>query len=117
MYAGTKGAINAFTRELAIELCPVHIRANVLAPGPIEVSRNWKVDPGYTREIGNKFAPWGRIGLPQDVGYAAAYLLSDAAEYMTGQVIFLDGGQTSEMSVPIKSSYPRKLGEDPDFSV
>ena len=117
VYAGTKGAINAFTRELAIELCPVHIRANVLAPGPIEVPRNWKDDPGYTREIGNQFAPWGRIGLPQDVGYAAAFLLSDAAEYMTGQVIFLDGGQTSEMSVPVKSSYSRKLGISPDFSV
>ncbi len=107
VYAGTKGAINAFSRELAIELCPAHIRVNALAPGPIEVPRNWKTDPSYTREIGNQFAPWGRIGLPQDVGYAAAYLLSDAAEYMTGQVIFLDGGQTAEMVVPLKTPYQR----------
>jgi NAD(P)-dependent dehydrogenase (short-subunit alcohol dehydrogenase family) len=117
VYAGTKGAINAFTRELAIELCPVHIRANVLAPGPIEVPRNWKDDPNYTRELGDQFAPWGRIGLPQDVGYSVAFLLSDAAEYMTGQVIFLDGGQTSEMSVPIKSSYERKIGKSLEFSI
>ncbi len=117
IYAGTKGAINAFSRELAIELCPAHIRVNVLAPGPIEVERNWRIDPNYTREIGNQFAPWGRIGLPQDVGYAAAFLLSDAAEYMTGQVIFLDGGQTAEMSVPIKTPYRRIIGKYSDTSI
>jgi glucose 1-dehydrogenase/3-oxoacyl-[acyl-carrier protein] reductase len=117
VYAGTKGAINAFSRELAIELCPAHIRVNVLAPGPIEVQRNWRIDPNYTHEIGNQFAPWGRIGSPRDVGYTAAFLLSDAAEYMTGQVIFLDGGQTVEMSVPIKTPYRRIIKKYTDTSL
>lgn len=102
VYAGTKGAINAFTRELAVELCPVHIRANVIAPGSIEVASYWKVDPDYSREKGNTFVPWGRIGLPEDVAYAAAYLLSDAAEFLTGQVIYLDGGLTAKMALPIQ---------------
>jgi glucose 1-dehydrogenase/3-oxoacyl-[acyl-carrier protein] reductase len=102
VYAGTKGAINAFTRELAIELCPVHIRANVLAPGSIEVPSYWKVDPNYNREFGDSIVPWGRVGLPEDVGYMAAFLLSDAAEFMTGHVIYLDGGLTAKMALPFQ---------------
>ncbi len=100
VYAGTKGAINAFTRELAIELCAVHIRANVLAPGSVEVPRYWKVLPGYTREQGDAGVPWGRIGLPADVAYSVAFLVSDASEFMTGQVIYLDGGLTAKMALP-----------------
>jgi len=102
VYAGTKGAINAFSRELAVELCPLHIRVNVLAPGSIEVPSYWKTDPNYNREAGNRIVPWGRIGLPEDVGYLAAYLLSDAAEFMTGQVIYFDGGLTAKMALPIQ---------------
>lgn len=102
VYAGTKGAINAFSRELAVELCPSHIRVNVLAPGTIEVPSYWKTDPNYNREAANQIVPWGRVGLPQDVGYLAAFLLSDAAEFMTGQVIYFDGGLTAKMALPIQ---------------
>lgn len=100
VYAGTKGAINAFTRELAIELLPLHIRANVLAPGTIEVPSYWRKSPGYTREAGNKIVPWGRVGLPEDVGYLAAYLISDGSEFMTGSVLYFDGGLTAKMALP-----------------
>lgn len=100
VYAGTKGAINAFSRELAIELIPVHIRVNVLAPGTIEVPSYFKSSPDYTRELGNSLVPWGRVGLPADVGYLAAFLLSDASEFMTGQVIYFDGGLTAKMALP-----------------
>jgi NAD(P)-dependent dehydrogenase (short-subunit alcohol dehydrogenase family) len=100
VYAGTKGAINAFTRELAVELCPRHIRLNTLAPGSIEVPSYWKINNEYTREAGNKIVPWGRIGLPEDVGYLAAYLMADASEFMTGQVIYFDGGLTATMALP-----------------
>ena len=99
VYAGTKGAINAFSRELAVELCQHHIRVNVLAPGTIEVPSYFKSDPNYTREQGNSFVPWGRVGLPDDVGYLAAYLLSDASEFMTGQVISFDGGLSAKMAI------------------
>lgn len=100
VYAGTKGAINAFTRELAVELIPMHIRANVLAPGTIEVPSYWRKSPGYTREEGNKGVPWGRVGLPEEVGYLAAYLVSDASEFMTGSVLYFDGGLTAKMALP-----------------
>ena len=100
VYAGTKGAINAFTRELAVELIPLHIRANVLAPGTIEVPSYWRKSPGYTREAGNAIVPWGRVGLPEEVGYLAAYLISDASEFMTGSVLYFDGGLTAKMCLP-----------------
>jgi NAD(P)-dependent dehydrogenase (short-subunit alcohol dehydrogenase family) len=100
VYAGTKGAINAFTRELAVELLPLHIRANVLAPGTIEVPSYWRKSPGYTREAGDKIVPWGRVGLPEDVGYLAAYLISDGSEFMTGSVLYFDGGLTAKMALP-----------------
>ncbi|MCO6452773.1 MAG: SDR family oxidoreductase [Caldilineales bacterium] len=100
VYAGTKGAINAFTRELAVELLPLHIRANVLAPGTIEVPSYWRKSPDYTREAGNKIVPWGRVGLPEDVGYLAAYLISDLSEFMTGSVLYFDGGLTAKMAIP-----------------
>ena len=100
VYAGTKGAINAFTRELAVELIPLHIRANVLAPGTIEVPSYWRKSPGYTREAGNKGVPWGRVGLPEEVGYLAAYLISDGSEFMTGSVLYFDGGLTAKMALP-----------------
>lgn len=100
VYAGTKGAINAFSRELAIELLPLHIRVNVLAPGTIEVPSYWRKSPGYTREAGDKIVPWGRVGLPEDVGYLAVYLISDMSELMTGSVLYFDGGLTAKMALP-----------------
>jgi NAD(P)-dependent dehydrogenase (short-subunit alcohol dehydrogenase family) len=101
VYAGTKGAINAFSRELAVELLPSHIRVNVLAPGTIEVPSYYS-DPNYTRELGNRIVPWGRVGLPEDVGYLAAYLMSDAAEFMTGHILTFDGGLTAKMAIDLK---------------
>lgn len=100
VYAGTKGAINAFSRELAVELCPLHIRVNVVAPGSIEVPSYFSSDSGYSREAGNSMVPWGRVGLPEDVGYLAAYLMSDTSEFMTGHVLALDGGLTAKMAIP-----------------
>jgi NAD(P)-dependent dehydrogenase (short-subunit alcohol dehydrogenase family) len=100
VYAGTKGAINAFSRELAVELSPKHIRVNVLAPGSIEVPSYFKTDPNYTRAVGNNMVPWGRVGLPEDVGYLAAYLMSDASEFMTGHTLAIDGGLTAKMAIP-----------------
>lgn len=100
VYAGTKGAIVAFSRELAIELIPERIRVNVLAPGSIEVPSYWKSDPSYSRSVGDSLVPWGRIGLPADVGNAAVFLLSDAAEFMTGQAMYFDGGLTAKMCIP-----------------
>lgn len=99
VYAGTKGAINAFSRELAVELCPAHIRVNVVAPGSIEVPSYFRADPSYTRQVGDSMVPWGRVGLPEDIGYLAAYLMSDASEFMTGHILHFDGGLTAKMAI------------------
>lgn len=100
VYAGTKGAINAFSRELAVELTSAHVRVNVLAPGSIEVQSYFGAGSSYTREAGDSNVPWGRIGLPQDCGYMAAFMLSDGAEFLTGQVLYFDGGLTARMAIP-----------------
>lgn len=97
-YAGTKGAVIAFTRSLAIELAPRRIRVNAIGPGVVEVPRYADM-PGYTTEHGNSMVPLGRVGTPADIATAAAFLASDAASWITGDTLMVDGGTTARMGL------------------
>ncbi len=92
-YAASKGAITSLTRSMAVQLGPRGIRVNALAPGPIltEHVEQFFPDP-EARRIRLERVPLGRFGQPADVAGLAGYLASDAASWLTGQVIVLDGG-------------------------
>jgi glucose 1-dehydrogenase len=95
-YEASKGGINMFTKACAIELAPHNIQVNAIAPGAIEVPRYFDM-PGYNRDEWGERIPAGRVGLPDDIGPLAAFLCSEGASYMTGQIIWVDGGMISRL--------------------
>lgn len=94
LYAGTKGAIISFTRTLAIELAPLGIRVNTIAPGGVEVESQHKVFE-YEAESFGRQIPVGFLGQPSDVADAALFLASPAARYIVGHALVIDGGTTA----------------------
>ena len=97
VYAGTKGAIIAYTRELAIELAPRGVRVNAIVPGAVPVESHKKVGPVDPKATGEGI-PVGFAGEPIDVAKLAVFLASDDARYIVGQAIVMDGGTTAWMS-------------------
>jgi NAD(P)-dependent dehydrogenase (short-subunit alcohol dehydrogenase family) len=103
VYAGTKGAIVAYTRELAIELAPRGVRVNGIAPGAVAVENHRKVIPNFDPQAIGKLIPAGFMASPRDVAQAAVFLASPAARYIVGQTLIMDGGTTSWM--PFSEAY------------
>jgi NAD(P)-dependent dehydrogenase (short-subunit alcohol dehydrogenase family) len=97
VYAGTKGAIMAWTRELAVELAPYGVRVVGVAPGAIEVPRFYD-SPDFCVESYARQIPLGRIGQPLDVAKTCAFLASDEAEFLVGSIIVVDGGTLARMA-------------------
>jgi NAD(P)-dependent dehydrogenase (short-subunit alcohol dehydrogenase family) len=100
-YSGTKGAVVAWSRALAVELAPHSIRVNVVCPGPIDtgmLKREFDLLPqpeaARAAEIGS--IPLGRLGTAAEVAAVVAFLAGDAAVFVTGAVWSVDGGKTSQ---------------------
>ncbi|MDQ6674912.1 MAG: SDR family oxidoreductase [Chloroflexota bacterium] len=95
-YEASKGGINMFTKASAIELAPHNIQVNAIAPGVIEVERYADM-PNYDRQEWAQRIPAGRVGFADDIGPLAAFLCSEGASYITGQIIWVDGGMTTRL--------------------
>jgi len=90
-YAASKGAIDALTRALAVELAPRRITVNAVAPGVIETDMSEAVRELAGDEVKQRIL-LRRFGQPRDVAQAVWYLASSLADYVTGQVLYVDGG-------------------------
>src|SRR5690242_6554428 len=91
-YAASKGAINAFTRALAVELASRGVTVNAIAPGFIATDMSAAIRNKAGDLIEKKMIPMRRIGQPEDVAKVAVFLASDDSAYVTGQVLTVDGG-------------------------
>lgn len=94
-YAASKGGVAMLMRSLAQEMAPRRIRVNAIAPGAIRTPINtsaWETPEAYDDLM--RLVPYKRIGEPADIGRAAVWLASDAADYVTGATLYVDGGMT-----------------------
>ncbi len=105
-YDAAKGGMEAATRTMALDLAPWGIRVNALAPGAISVTERSPV--GAEKAAGPEdLIPLGRLGTPEEVAQAALFLASDAAAYITGHTLFVDGGLTAQLRPPALEPQPR----------
>jgi NAD(P)-dependent dehydrogenase (short-subunit alcohol dehydrogenase family) len=104
VYDGTKGAIWAWTRELAVELAPLGIRVNGIAPGWIVVESHYRQVKNFDPPAVAKkmMVPWQRLGQPAEVARACVFLASEDSEYLVGHVLIIDGGATAKTSLPME---------------
>ena len=93
-YCVSKGAVTQFTRALALEWARYNINVNAIAPGSFLTEFN---EQGYSdekfRDLSLKRIPLRRFGRPEELGVLVVFLASSASDYMTGEIIYMDGGQ------------------------
>lgn len=100
-YCASKAAVVMLTRTMALELAPHRIRVNSVAPGIIAVPGGPPLTPAYQQAM-TAMVPWGRMGTPEDVAVAVLLVAEPGAEYLTGQVIPVDGGLSAgRYGIPI----------------
>lgn len=98
-YIAAKGGVEAMSRALAIELAPFGITVNMVAPPVVKVSRNRNRWDFYDEKL-TPFIPMGRMAEPRDIGQAVALFASPKADFITGQILRVDGGWTSRPAYP-----------------
>jgi len=91
-YNMSKAAIDHMARTAAIELAEHRIRVNIVHPGWIDTPGERKFFTDEQISVGGSKLPWGRLGKPEEIGKAIAFLVSDDADYMTGGTLTIDGG-------------------------
>jgi 3-oxoacyl-[acyl-carrier protein] reductase len=97
-YSAAKAGVQGFTRTLALELGKFGVNVNAIAPGFIatemtdDTARRLKLDVEEFRKMNAEANPVKRVGYPEDIAAAAAFLCSDEASYITGQTLYVDGG-------------------------
>lgn len=96
-YCGTKGAVELMTKSLAMELAPLGIRVNAVAPGNVHTRMNESFfeSDEYERTMIER-TPYGRVGVVEDIAPVAVFLASDAARYIHGESILVDGGWAAQ---------------------
>lgn len=92
-YAATKAALRSYARTWTAEFAPKGIRVNVVSPGPTDTAM-FRAAPDTVREAAIASIPLGRLGAPEDVAAAAAFLLSEEASFIAGAELCVDGGLT-----------------------
>ncbi len=100
-YTASKGGIEMFTKVAAMEFGPYGITVNCVAPGAIEIERTRHEAGDYAGTWG-KLTPLGRVGQPEDVAQAVAFLASDEAQFVTAQTLYVDGGLFTHPQWPYK---------------
>ena len=104
-YCASKGGLHALTRAVAVDHGKDGVRCNAIAPGWIDTDLNAAFieslgDPDVFKASLGRIHPVGRTGTPQEIANLAAWLASDEAHFVTGQVWTVDGGRTSQLSLP-----------------
>lgn len=90
-YGAAKAGLNHLTRSIAVELAPYRINVNAIEPGWIDTPGEHIAFSDATIASEGQRLPWGRLGLPEDIGNDAAFLVSDEADYITGTILPVDG--------------------------
>jgi glucose 1-dehydrogenase len=99
-YNMAKAAINHLGRTMAAELAGQHINVNMVNPGWIDTPGERRFASEEQLQEGGKRIPWGRLGTPEDIGRAVAFLASDEADYITGATLRVDGGFLLGLTLP-----------------
>jgi NAD(P)-dependent dehydrogenase (short-subunit alcohol dehydrogenase family) len=98
-YNASKGGLNLLTMAMATELGRHNILVNAVAPGAIQIERTLRDDPNYAQSWG-PLAPQGRVGTPEDVAGVVVFFCSPESGYVTGQVLYVDGGLFTPLPWP-----------------